>query len=78
MTAIVKSAGRLGDLVRGLDRVLRDKIIWAPNWFKGAHWLAYWDVFGRPEEKPLYDRGVDYWWWDEAKYQALRAEGALR
>ncbi|MGI1662503.1 extracellular solute-binding protein [Palleronia sp. KMU-117] len=64
--------------VRALDRVLRDRRIWVPNWYKGTHWLAYWDVFGRPETKPPYDRGTDYWWWDKAKYDALQAAGALR
>lgn len=64
--------------VRALDRVLRDKIIWAPNWFKGTHWLAYWDVFGKPDAKPTYDRGIDWWWWEEEKYQTLKAAGALR
>jgi microcin C transport system substrate-binding protein len=64
--------------VRALDRVLRAKHIWVPNWFKGTHWLAYWDVFGRPKVKPAYDRGVDFWWWDEDRYQALKAAGALR
>lgn len=63
--------------VKALDRVLRDKVIWVPNWSKGAHWLAYWDVFGRPIEKPLYDRGIDYWWWDQDKFQRLRDLGAL-
>ncbi len=64
--------------VRALDRVLRAMHIWVPNWYKGSHWLAYWDVFGQPAIKPAYDRGVDYWWWDQAKYDALVAEGALR
>jgi microcin C transport system substrate-binding protein len=64
--------------VRALDRVLRDKIIWAPNWFKGTHWLAYWDVFGKPDTKPDFDRGVDWWWWEEEKYQTLKSKGALR
>lgn len=64
--------------VKALDRVLRDKRIWIPNWFKGSHWLAYWDVFGKPEQKPPYDRGVDYWWWVPEKYERLKAEGALR
>ena len=63
--------------VRALDRVLRDKMIWVPQWTKGEHWLAYWDVFGKPDVKPRYDRGIDYWWWDEAKYAALRAAGGL-
>ena len=34
--------------VRALDRVLRAKQIWVPNWHKGAFWVAYWDVFGMP------------------------------
>jgi microcin C transport system substrate-binding protein len=64
--------------VRALDRVLRSKHIWVPNWYKGEHWIAHWDVFGRPETKPPYDRGDEFWWWDEEKYQALRDNGALR
>ena len=64
--------------VKALDRVLRDKVLWVPNWHKGSHWIAYWDVFGQPEDKPLYDRGVDYWWWDQSKFEALQAKGALR
>ena len=64
--------------VKALDRVLREKIIWVPNWSKGSHWIAYWDVFGRPETKPPYDRGIDYWWWEQDKYDALVAAGALR
>ncbi|RYH06356.1 extracellular solute-binding protein [Tropicimonas sp. IMCC6043] len=63
---------------RALDRVLRIHHIWVPNWHKGEHWLAYWDVFDRPEIKPLYDRGEDYWWFSPEKYEALRADGALR
>lgn len=64
--------------VEALDRVLRAKHIWVPNWHKGSHWIAYWDVFGKPAEKPPYDRGIDYWWWDQEKYDALKAAGALR
>ena len=64
--------------VHALDRVLRSKHIWVPNWNKGEHWLAYWDVFGRPEIKPPYERGVDFWWFDQAKYDDLVAAGALR
>jgi len=62
--------------VRALDRVLRDRILWVPNWYKGTHWIAYWDVFGRPAEKPPFDRGTDYWWWDADKADLLRRAGA--
>jgi microcin C transport system substrate-binding protein len=64
--------------VKALDRVLRDKLIWVSNWYKGSHWIAYWDVFGHPDTKPPYDRGTDYWWFDQAKYDRLLEEGALR
>ncbi len=64
--------------VRALDRVLRAQHIWIPNWFKGSHNVAYWDVFGRPENKPKYSRGViGTWWIDQAKLDRLKAEGAL-
>jgi microcin C transport system substrate-binding protein len=62
--------------VRALDRVLRDRMIWVPNWYKGTHWIAYWDVFGRPAEKPPFDRGTDFWWWDAEKADLLRRAGA--
>jgi microcin C transport system substrate-binding protein len=62
--------------VRALDRVLRDRLIWVPNWYKGTHWIAYWDVFGRPAEKPPYDRGTDFWWWDADKADVLVRAGA--
>ena len=64
--------------VRALDRVLRAKQIWVPNWYSGKFLIAYWDVFGRPPEQPLYSRGDAYWWFDQAKYDQLKAEGALR
>jgi len=64
--------------VKALDRVLRHMQIWVPNWTKAAYWIAYWDVFGRPDEQPPYSRGDGYWWFDQAKYDALKAQGALR
>ena len=73
-----KDRDTLKTRVKALDRVLRDRLIWVPNWYKGSHWIAYWDVFGFPAEKPPYDRGTDYWWFDQEKYDALVAAGALR
>jgi len=63
---------------RALDRVLRAKHIWVPNWYSGKYLIAYWDVFGRPAENPPYSRGDAMWWMDEAKLGALKAQGALR
>mgnify|MGYP001794924628 CR=1 FL=1 len=64
---------------RALDRVLRSKHIWIGTWHLGAHWVAVWDIFGIPETPAPYDfnRGVDFWWFDEAKYDAIVAAGAL-
>ena len=64
--------------VRALDRVLRHMQIWVPNWYSGKYLVAYWDVFGKPEVKPPYARGDTTWWFDQAKYDKLVAEGALR
>ncbi len=64
--------------VRALDRVLRAKQIWVPNWYSGQYLVAYWDVFGRPDIQPEYARGDAYWWIDQAKYDKLKSEGALR
>jgi microcin C transport system substrate-binding protein len=51
-----------------LDRVIRDGRYWIPHWYKGSHWLAYWDVFGRPAVKPRYGRGIpETWWYDHEK-----------
>jgi microcin C transport system substrate-binding protein len=63
--------------VRALDRVLRAMHIWVPNWYKGSHWVAHWDVFGMPE-KPAFARGDTWWWWDQGRFDALRQAGVLR
>jgi microcin C transport system substrate-binding protein len=51
-----------------LDRVVRSGRYWVPHWYKASHWLAYWDVFGRPATKPRYARGIpETWWYDGEK-----------
>jgi microcin C transport system substrate-binding protein len=51
-----------------LDRLIRTGRYWVPHWYKASHWLAYWDVFGRPAAKPRYARGVpETWWYDHDK-----------
>jgi microcin C transport system substrate-binding protein len=58
---------------RALDRVLRAEHFWVPHWYKGFHNLVYWDLFGRPQTKPKYDRGVIRTWWvDKSKAASLR------
>jgi microcin C transport system substrate-binding protein len=53
---------------RALDRVIRAGRYWIPQWYKASHWIAYWDVFGRPAAQPRYLRGIpDTWWYDTGK-----------
>jgi microcin C transport system substrate-binding protein len=61
---------------RALDRVIRSGRYWVPHWYKPTHWIAYWDVFGRPPEQPRYFRGIpDTWWHDPAKAAKSRRAG---
>jgi microcin C transport system substrate-binding protein len=53
---------------RALDRVIRSGRYWVPQWYKGTHWIAYWDMYSRPLQKPRYARGVvETWWYDPEK-----------
>jgi microcin C transport system substrate-binding protein len=53
---------------KALDRVFRAGRYWIPHWYKASHWVAYWDVFDRPAEKPRYGRGIpETWWYDPGK-----------
>ncbi len=76
---VAESREELTTAIRALDRVFRSKHIWIGGWNLGAHRVAVWDIFGRPAEPAPYDffRGVDFWWFDQEKYAALVAEGAL-
>lgn len=57
---------------RAADRVLRAGHYWVPQWYKGAHQIAFWDKFGWPETKPKYARGaLETWWFDSEKAKAL-------
>ena len=61
---------------RALDRVFRAGRYWISGWHKPTHWIAYWDVFGRPPTKPRYGRGVtDTWWYDREKAAKLDQAG---
>ncbi len=61
---------------RALDRVVRAGQYWIPQWSKPSHWIAYWDVFGRPPAQPRYFRGIpDTWWYDPGKAAKLPKAG---
>ncbi|MEM8956900.1 MAG: extracellular solute-binding protein [Pseudomonadota bacterium] len=64
--------------VKALDRVLRAKKLWIPQWNKNTHTVAFYDIYGHPDPLPPYSLGqVDFWWWDAEKAARLQAEGAL-
>jgi microcin C transport system substrate-binding protein len=68
-----KSREELTAACKALDRVIRAGRYWIPHWYKASHWIAYWDVFGRPDVKPRYFRGIpETWWYDRDK--AVRTE----
>jgi microcin C transport system substrate-binding protein len=62
------SRAELVTACRALDRVIRSGRYWISQWYKPSHWIAYWDVFGRPARQPRYFRGIpDTWWHDPQK-----------
>ncbi len=70
------SRADLTTICRALDRVLRSGYYWVPMWNNPAHWLAYWDQFGWPKQRPKLDPGVlSTWWYDEAKASQLKQRG---
>lgn len=73
-----ESEDEMKDAVRALDRVLRAKVFWVPQWFKGVHTVAYYDMFRHPDELPPYSRGeLDFWWFDQEAFERLDAAGAF-
>ena len=61
---------------RALDRVIRAGRYWIPHWYKPSHWIAYWDVFGRPAAQPRYFRGIpETWWYDRDKAAKIHRAG---
>ncbi|HKJ60964.1 MAG TPA: extracellular solute-binding protein, partial [Hyphomicrobiales bacterium] len=60
-----KSRDELRVAAKALDRVLRAKHFWVPQFYKAVHTIAFWDRFSWPKIKPKYARGVlDTWWYN--------------
>ncbi len=58
---------------RALDRVLSFGLYYVPHWYNEETWVAYWDMFDRPERLPRYSTGFPSTWWvDPAKADAVR------
>jgi microcin C transport system substrate-binding protein len=58
--------------IRALDRVLRARRDWIPNWHAANHRAAYWDMYSFKEPKPDYGFPVEsLWWFDADKARAI-------
>ena len=76
--ALVEAVGRAKDresltvAMRALDRVLRARLDWIPNWYSANHRAGFWDMFAFKEPKPDYGFPVEaLWWFDENKAKAI-------
>ena len=76
--ALIDAVGAAGDrqsliaAMRALDRVLRARRDWIPNWYSANHRVAFWDMFGYQEPKPDYGFPVEeMWWFDKDKAAAI-------
>ena len=67
-----KDRAEMVTATRAIDRVLRASHYWVPHWYKASHHMVFWNRFSRPAVKPLYDRGVDTWWYDAEKAAKLK------
>jgi microcin C transport system substrate-binding protein len=57
---------------RALDPVLSWDHRVVPRWYPDKYWLAYWNRFGIPEDRPPYGIGRDSWWLDADNDAAVR------
>lgn len=65
--------------VHALDRALRALRFMVPQWYKGEHTVAFYDIYDHPDSLPPYSLGeLDFWWYDADKAQKLKEAGALR
>ena len=65
--------------LKALDRALRFERVVVHAGYVPEYWVAFYDMFERPETLPPLSLGVlDFWWFNEEKYEALKAQGALK
>jgi microcin C transport system substrate-binding protein len=57
---------------RALDRVVLWNYNVVPMYYRDEAWLAYWNKFGRPDQRPRYGHGFpSSWWWDEDRAEKI-------
>jgi microcin C transport system substrate-binding protein len=73
-----QSSEELKTAIRALDRVLRSEFVIVPRQYKRDNWVAYYNMYERPETLPPYALGeLSIWWYNAEKAEALKAKGAL-
>ena len=73
------SRDALHTTVRALDRVLRSQWVIVPRYYKKDNWVAYYNMYERPETLPPYALGeLSIWWYNTEKADALKAKGVLK
>ncbi|WFP65916.1 extracellular solute-binding protein [Mesorhizobium sp. WSM4904] len=79
--ALIVAAGKAGNraelvtVLRALDRVLRARLDWIPTYYLANHRVAYWDMFGFPEQKPDFGFPVETTWWIDKEKAAKIGKG---
>jgi microcin C transport system substrate-binding protein len=73
-----KTREELNTACSALDRVLRATRSMIPAWHNDSAWLAYWDMFGKPEKAPRFAPTSSFtgvvastWWIDQEKAKKL-------
>ena len=73
------SKADLNAAVTALDRVLRAKKFWVPQWYKNVHTVAYYDQYEYPEPLPPHALGqMSFWWYNAEKGAKLKEAGVLK
>lgn len=74
-----KTKDTLTVATKALDRVLRAEDFWVPQWYKNVNTVAYYDIYDHPANLPPFALGeLDFWWFDAAKAEKLKAAGVLK
>jgi microcin C transport system substrate-binding protein len=77
----VINATSIEDMTAGtqaIDRVLRAKGFWVPQWNNNKHLVSYYDIYEYPENLPPYSLGnLSFWWYNAERADELKAQGAF-
>lgn len=65
-----KDLDTLINTTRALDRVMLWNHYAVPTFYKDEAWLAYWNRFGAPKQRPIYRIGFPSTWWVDPELDA--------